>query len=115
MPFPHEAILGFNFFSALVDAFLHHSWPSATHDREMHQLVLRKKLNPRIASCGIHFHFSVLQKLDSVKNEFSLSSEVQNMGNRALHSTPFCMIDFFPNNDIFCFISINTNHIWTKF
>ena len=42
MPFPHEAILGSNFFSALVDAFLYHSWPSATRDREMHQLVLRK-------------------------------------------------------------------------
>ena len=42
MPFPHEAILGSDFFSALVDAFLYHSWPSATRDREMHQLVLRK-------------------------------------------------------------------------
>ena len=42
MPFPHEAILGLGFFSALVDAFHHHSWPSATRDREMHQLVLRK-------------------------------------------------------------------------
>ena len=42
MPFPHEAILGSDFFSALVDAFLYHSWPSATRDKEMHQLVLRK-------------------------------------------------------------------------
>ena len=33
---------GLDFFSALVDAFLYHSWPSATRDREMHQLVLRK-------------------------------------------------------------------------
>ena len=32
MPFPHEAVLGFNFFSALVDAFPYHSWPSATCD-----------------------------------------------------------------------------------
>ena len=44
MPFPHEAILGLGFFSALVDAFHHHSWPSATRDGEMHQLVLRKSL-----------------------------------------------------------------------
>ena len=42
MPLPHEAILGSNFFSALVDAFFYHSWPSATRDMEMHQLVLRK-------------------------------------------------------------------------
>ena len=52
MPFPHEAILGLGFFSALVDTFPHHSWPSATRDGEMHQLVLRKKPNPQIASCG---------------------------------------------------------------
>ena len=32
MSFPHEAILVFNFFSALVDAFPYHSWPSATRD-----------------------------------------------------------------------------------
>ena len=44
MPFPHEAILGLGFFSALVDAFPHHSWPSATRGGEMHQLVLRKTL-----------------------------------------------------------------------
>ena len=44
MPFPHEAILGLGFFSALVDTFPHHSWPSATRDGEMHQLVLRKSL-----------------------------------------------------------------------
>ena len=44
MPFPHEAILGLGFFSALVDTFPHHSWPSATRDGKMHQLVLRKSL-----------------------------------------------------------------------
>ena len=32
MAFPHEAILVFNFFTALVDAFPYHSWPSATRD-----------------------------------------------------------------------------------
>ena len=32
MSFPHEAILVFNFFSALVDAFPYHSRPSATRD-----------------------------------------------------------------------------------
>ena len=44
MPFPHETILGLGFFSALVDAFPHHSWPLATRGGEMHQLVLRKTL-----------------------------------------------------------------------
>ena len=48
MPFPHEAILGLGFFSALVDAFHHHSWPSATRDGEMHQLVLRKSLTQEL-------------------------------------------------------------------
>ena len=42
MALPYEAILEINISSALVDAFLYHSWPSATRDREMHQLVLRK-------------------------------------------------------------------------
>ena len=32
MPFPDEAILGINFFSALVNSFPNHSWPSATRD-----------------------------------------------------------------------------------
>ena len=32
MPFPHEAILGRAFTSALADAYPHHSWPSATRD-----------------------------------------------------------------------------------
>ena len=31
---------------------LYHEWPKATSDGEMHQRVLRKSLNPRIASCG---------------------------------------------------------------
>ena len=52
MPFPHEAIRGSDFFSAQVDAFPNHEWPKATSDREMHQRVLRKMLNQRIASCG---------------------------------------------------------------
>ena len=42
MSLPHEAILGINISSALVDAFLYHSWPLATRDEEMHPLVLRK-------------------------------------------------------------------------
>ena len=42
MLLPHEAILGINISSALVDAFLYHSWPPATRDEEMHPLVLRK-------------------------------------------------------------------------
>ena len=42
MALPHEAILGINISSALVDAFLYHSWPPATRDEEMHPLVLRK-------------------------------------------------------------------------
>ena len=48
MPFPHEAILGLDFFSALVDAFLLRPlviWGNASTCAE-------KKLNPRIASCG---------------------------------------------------------------
>ena len=56
MPFPHEAILGLGFFSALVDAFHHHSWPSATRDGEMHQLVLRKSLTLELPHVEkIHF------------------------------------------------------------
>ena len=53
MPFPHEAILGLDFFSALVDAFLQIT-------RGLRPLVIlgnastcaEKKSNPRIASCG---------------------------------------------------------------
>ena len=57
MPFPHEAILGLGFFSALVDAFHHHSWPLATRDGEMHQLVLRKSLTLELPHVEkIHFH-----------------------------------------------------------
>ena len=43
--FPHEAIRGLDFFLAQVDAF-----PYSASDREAH--VLRKSLNPRIASFG---------------------------------------------------------------
>ena len=32
MPFPDEAILGIYFFSALINSFPNHSWPSATRD-----------------------------------------------------------------------------------
>ena len=53
MPFPHEAILGLDFFSALVDAFLQITrglrplviWGNASTCAE-------KKSNPRIASWG---------------------------------------------------------------
>ena len=53
MPFPHEAILGLDFFSALVDAFLQIT-------RGLRPLVIlgnastcaEKKPNPRIASWG---------------------------------------------------------------
>ena len=53
MPFPHEAILGLDFFSALVDAFLQIT-------RGLRPLVIlgnastcaEKKSNPRIASWG---------------------------------------------------------------
>ena len=52
MPFPHEAILGLDFFSALVDAFLQIT-------RGLRPLVIlgnastcaEKKSNPWIASC----------------------------------------------------------------
>ena len=59
MPFPHEAILGLGFFSALVDAFHHHSWPSATRDGEMHQLVLRKSLTLELPHVE-KIHFKIL-------------------------------------------------------
>ena len=53
MPFPHEAILGLDFFSALIDAFLQIT-------RGLRPLVIlgnastcaEKKSNPRIASWG---------------------------------------------------------------
>ena len=67
MPFPHEAILGSNFFSALVDAFLYHSWPSATRDREMHQLVLRKSQTLELP----HVEKIQTQELPHVEKAFS--------------------------------------------
>ena len=59
MPFPHEAILGLDFFSALVDAFLQIT-------RGLRPLVMlgnastcaEKKSNPRIASWGKDTFFS---------------------------------------------------------
>ena len=57
MLFPHEAILGFA--SALVDAFLDHSWPTATGDEEMHSFVLRKSWSLRIPHVEkLHFNWS---------------------------------------------------------
>ena len=67
MPFPHEAILGSNFFSALVDAFLYHSWPSATHDREMHQLVLRKSQTLELPHVEKAFSNVAIDKLANLK------------------------------------------------
>ena len=52
MALPHEAILGINISSALVDAFLYHSWPPATRDEENASTCAEEKLIPRIASCG---------------------------------------------------------------
>ena len=52
MPFPHEAILGRAFTSALVDAYPHHSWPSATRDGGNASPRAEEKALPRIASCG---------------------------------------------------------------
>ena len=73
MPFPHEAILGLGFFSALVDAFHHHSWPSATRDGEMHQLVLRKSLTLELP------HVETIHFLpDTVREEMYLFQEVGN-------------------------------------
>ena len=82
MPFPHEAILGSDFFSALVDAFLYHEWPSATRDREMHQLVLRKSQTlelPHVEKIQLHLDaippnslpvkgsFQILNKFDLIR------------------------------------------------
>ena len=61
MPFPHEAILGLDFFSALVDAFLQIT-------RGLRPLVIlgnastcaEKKSNPRIASWGKDTHCTML-------------------------------------------------------
>jgi len=41
-PLPHEAILGINFSSALMDAFFHHEWPAASRDGALLPFVLRK-------------------------------------------------------------------------
>ena len=49
MSIPHEAILGINISSALVDAFLNQSCPTATRDEEMHPLVLRKSWSLKLA------------------------------------------------------------------
>ena len=65
MPFPHEAILGLDFFSALVDAFLQITcglrplmiWGNASTCAE-------KKLNPRIASCGKHTYTEIYTFID---------------------------------------------------
>ena len=67
MPFPHEAILGSNFFSALVDAFLYHSWPSATRDKEMHQLVLRKSQTLELPHVEKAFSNVAINKLVNLK------------------------------------------------
>ena len=77
MPFPHEAILGLDFFSALVDAFLQIT-------RGLRPLVIlgnastcaEKKSNPRIASCGKdtipnnNFDFYIVVKFLSKKGFF---------------------------------------------
>ena len=52
MPFPHEAILGRAFTSALVDAYPHHSWPLATRDWGNASTRAEEKALPRMASCG---------------------------------------------------------------
>ena len=74
MPFPHEAILGLGFFSALVDAFHHHSWPSATRDGEMHQLVLRKSLTLE------------LPHVEKIHSTFSISVQVYHISVKTLKS-----------------------------
>ena len=43
MPFPHEAILGLDFFSALVDAFPYHSWPSAEKKSKPENCLMWKR------------------------------------------------------------------------
>ena len=60
MALPHEAILGINISSALVDAFLYHSWPLATRDEEMHPLVLRKSWSLELPHVE-KLHSSLLQ------------------------------------------------------
>ena len=53
MPFPHEAILGLDFFSALVDAFLQITrglWPLVILGNA--STCAEKKSNPQIASSG---------------------------------------------------------------
>ena len=69
MPFPHEAILGLDFFSALVDAFLQIT-------RGLRPLVIlgnastcaEKKSNPRIASWGKDtLSFSILQMISIIR------------------------------------------------
>ena len=67
MPFPHEAILGSDFLSALVDAFHYHSWPSATRDKEMHQLVLRKSQNLKLPHVEKAFSNVAINKLVNLK------------------------------------------------
>ena len=79
MALPHEAILGINISSALVDALLYHSWPPATRDEEMHPLVLRKswslklpyveKLQSRefFVFCSFYYTFNVnASKLETI-------------------------------------------------
>ena len=53
MPFPDEAILGINFFSALVNSFPNHSWPFRPLVMYGNELTCaEKKSIPRIASSG---------------------------------------------------------------
>ena len=67
MPFPHEAIVGLGFFSALVDAFHHHSWPLVTRHGEMHQLVLRKSQTLELPHVEKAFSNVAINKLVNLK------------------------------------------------
>ena len=73
MPFPHEAILGLDFFSALVDAFLQITCG-------LRPLVIlgnastcaEKKSNPRIASWGKDTfpYKEMVLSIDSIKKSY---------------------------------------------
>ena len=75
MALPHEAILGINISSALVDAFLYHSWPLATRDEEMHPLVLRKSWSLELP------HVEKLQTLAHLR----ISSQILELSNEAFY------------------------------
>ena len=67
--FPHEAIRGFNFFSAQVDAFPHiTSGRRPRVDEEMHHQVLRKWLSRELPHVEKAFSSEPINKLENFQN-----------------------------------------------